>query len=175
MNPSSAEALDLIEPLRDAAHAAAPPGTTVLVGGTTSATADLRAAPGRDLRVVFPVAGMLIALVLALLLRSVVAPHLPDAGGDARLRRLPGRGGVHLPGPRRRAGVLFLLPILVYLFVVAIGTDYNILMITRLREEAETATSRATPPPSAVEHAGPSVASAGVILAGTFGSLCWPG
>jgi len=74
MNPSSGEALDLIGPLREAAHAAAPPGTTVLVGGTTSATADLRAATGRDLRVIFPVAGILIAIILALLLRSVIAP-----------------------------------------------------------------------------------------------------
>jgi RND superfamily putative drug exporter len=74
MNPSSAEALDPVGPLRDAAHAAAPPGTTVLAGGTTPATADLRQATGRDLRVIFPVAGVLIALVLALLLRSLVAP-----------------------------------------------------------------------------------------------------
>ena len=74
MNPSSAEALDLVGPLRGAAHAAAPPGTTVLVGGTSSATADLRQATGRDLLVILPVAGVLIALVLALLLRSLVAP-----------------------------------------------------------------------------------------------------
>ena len=74
MNPSSAEALDAVEPLRDAAHAAAPPGTTVLVGGTTSATADLRQATGRDLLVIFPIAGLLIAIVLGLLLRSVIAP-----------------------------------------------------------------------------------------------------
>jgi putative drug exporter of the RND superfamily len=74
MNPSSGEALDAIEPLRDAAHDAVPPGTGVLVGGTTSATADLRQATTRDLLVIFPVAGVLIALILALLLRSLVAP-----------------------------------------------------------------------------------------------------
>jgi putative drug exporter of the RND superfamily len=74
MSPSSGEALDAIEPLRDAAHDAAPPGTSVLVGGTTSATADLREATTRDLVVIFPVAGVLIALILALLLRSLVAP-----------------------------------------------------------------------------------------------------
>ena len=47
----------------------------MLVGGTTSATADLRQATGRDLLVILPVAGVLIALVLALLLRSLVAPR----------------------------------------------------------------------------------------------------
>jgi len=72
-------------------------------------------------------------------------------------------------------GVLFLLPILVYLFVVAIGTDYNILMIARLREEAAEGNDPRTAADLAVEHAGPSVVSAGVILAGTFGSLLLAG
>jgi RND superfamily putative drug exporter len=72
-------------------------------------------------------------------------------------------------------GVLFLLPILVYLFVVAIGTDYNILMIARLREEAADGNPPRKAAALAVEHAGPSVVSAGVILAGTFGSLLLAG
>jgi putative drug exporter of the RND superfamily len=175
MNPSSAEALDLVEPLRAAAHAAAPPGTEVLVGGTTSATADLRQATGRDLVVIFPVAGALIALVLALLLRSVVAPvylMLAVMGGyvaslGAAVLIFQGLGG--------EPGVLFLLPILVYLFVVAIGTDYNILMIARLREEAAAGHEPRAAADLAVEHAGPSVVSAGVILAGTFASLLLAG
>jgi putative drug exporter of the RND superfamily len=171
MNPSSAEALDLVGPLRDAAHAAAPPGTTVLVGGTTSATADLRQATGRDLRVIFPVAGVLIALILALLLRSLVAPvylMLAVMGGYAASL---GAAVFIFQGLGGEPGVLFLLPILVYLFVVAIGTDYNILMIARLREEAAAGNEPRAAADLAVEHAGPSVVSAGVILAGTFGSL----
>jgi RND superfamily putative drug exporter len=171
MNPSSAEALDLIGPLREAAHAAAPPGTTVLVGGTTSATADLRAATGRDLRVIFPVAGILIAIILALLLRSVIAPiylMLAVMGGYAASL---GAAVFIFQGLSGEPGVLFLLPILVYLFVVAIGTDYNILMIARLREEAADGNDPRQAADLAVEHAGPSVVSAGVILAGTFGSL----
>ena len=62
--------------------------------------------------------------------------------------------------------MLFLLPILVYLFVVAIGTDYNILMIARLREAAAAGNEPRAAADLAVEHAGPSVVSAGVILAG---------
>jgi uncharacterized membrane protein YdfJ with MMPL/SSD domain len=57
--------------------------------------------------------------------------------------------------------VLFLLPILVYLFVVAIGTDYNILMIARLPEEAAAGNEPRPAADLAVEHAGPSVVSAG--------------
>jgi RND superfamily putative drug exporter len=175
MNPSSAEALDLVGPLRDAAHAAAPPGTTVLVGGTTWATADLRQATGRDLRVIFPVAGLLIALILALLLRSLVAPiylMLAVMGGYAASL---GAAVFIFQGLGGEPGVLFLLPILVYLFVVAIGTDYNILMIARLREEAAAGNEPRAAADLAVEHAGPSVVSAGVILAGTFGSLLLAG
>ncbi|HEV2871420.1 MAG TPA: MMPL family transporter, partial [Actinomycetota bacterium] len=175
MNPSSAEALDLIEPLRDAAHAAAPPGPTVLVGGTTSATADLRAATGRDLRVIFPVAGILIALVLALLLRSVVAPIYLMLAVMLGYAASLGAAVFIFQGLGGEPGVLFLLPILVYLFVVAIGTDYNILMIARLREEAAGGNPPREAAALAVEHAGPSVVSAGVILAGTFGSLLLAG
>ena len=121
-----------------------------------------------------PVAGILIALVLALLLRSLVAPiYLMLA---VMLGTRPaGRGRVHLPGAGGEPGVLFLLPILVYLFVVAIGTDYNILMIARLREEAAEGNDPRTAADLAVEHAGLSVVSAGVILAGTFGSLLLAG
>jgi RND superfamily putative drug exporter len=175
MNPSSAEALDAVEPLRDAAHAAAPPGAAVLVGGTTSATADLRQATGRDLVVIFPVAGVLIALILALLLRSVIAPiylMLAVMGGYAASL---GAAVFIFQGLGGEPGVLFLLPILVYLFVVAIGTDYNILMIARLREEAAAGHDPRAAADLAVEHAGPSVVSAGVILAGTFGSLLLAG
>ena len=70
------------------------------------------------------------------------------------------------------SGLIFMLPIYIYLFVTALGTDYNILMIARLREEAREG-KRATrrPRPRRVKHAGPTIAAAGVILAGTFASL----
>src|SRR4029450_5361780 len=97
---------------------------------------DPSSAEALDLVVIFPVAGVLIALVLALLLRSLVAPiylMLAVMGGYAASL---GAAVFIFLGWGGEPGVLFLLPILVYLFVVAIGTDYNILMIARLREEA---------------------------------------
>jgi len=174
MDPSSAEALDTTEPLRDAARAAAPPGTTVLVGGTTSATFDLRHATNRDLVVILPVAGVLIALILALLLRSLIAPIYLMLAVMLGYAASLGATVLIFQGIGDEPGVLFLLPILVYLFVVAIGTDYNILMIARLREEAREGNDPRAAADLAVEH-GPSVVSAGVILAGTFASLLLAG
>jgi len=70
---------------------------------------------------------------------------------------------------------MFLLPVFVYLFVVAIGTDYNILMISRLREEARAGRTPREAAGQAIRHAGPTVASAGAILAGTFASMMLAG
>ena len=65
----------------------------------------------------------------------------------------------------------FTIPIVLYLFVTAIGTDYNILMTARLREELGDGRTPRQAAALAVEHAGPSVAAAAVILAGTFAAL----
>jgi RND superfamily putative drug exporter len=62
-----------------------------------------------------------------------------------------------------------------YLFVVALGTDYNILMISRLREEARAGKSPREAATLALAHAGPAIGAAGLILAGTFGSLTLAG
>ena len=72
-------------------------------------------------------------------------------------------------------GLIFMLPIIMYLFVVALGTDYNILMVARLREEAREGLSPRDAAAMAVRYAGPTVAAAGVILAGTFASLMLAG
>ena len=100
---SDAAVADVKGPIRDAAHDAAPDGTEAYVGGTASVFADLQEAMARDYSVVFPVAALVIMLILALLLRSLVAPHLPDGRGRPRLRRDPGCDGDRLPAhPGRR-------------------------------------------------------------------------
>jgi len=68
-----------------------------------------------------------------------------------------------------------MLPVIMYMFVVALGTDYNILMITRLREEARAGRSPREAAAEAVRHAGPTIAAAGLILAGSFASLMLAG
>ncbi|WP_121256850.1 MMPL family transporter [Nocardioides ferulae] len=171
-DPASDEALrDVKGPIRDAAHDAAPDGTEALVGGTPSVFADLQDAMARDYSIVFPVAAVIIMLILALLLRSLVAPwYLMAAVGLGFAATLGATVIVfqHLMG---EAGLIFMLPIYIYLFVTALGTDYNILMIARLREEARDGKNPRDAAAQAVKHAGPTIVAAGVILAGTFASL----
>lgn len=175
-SPYANASLDLVDgALRDVAHSAAPDGSTAYVGGLTSAFADIRDANTRDLWVIFPVAGVLIAIVLGLLLRSVVAPIYLMLAVVLGFFATMGATVIAFQGIGDRPGVSFMLPMLVYLFVVAIGTDYNILMIARLREEAKRGHDPRTAADLAVEHGGPSVGAAGVILAGTFASMMLAG
>ncbi len=174
-SPYTNKALDTIDPLRDAADRAAPAGTDVLVGGATAAFTDVREATNHDMKVIFPVAGLLIALILGLLLRSVVAPWYLMLAVVLGYAATLGATVFVFQMMLDHAGVMFMLPIMIYMFVVAIGTDYNILMVARLREEAKEGNEPRQAAALAVEHAGPSVAAAGVILAGTFASLMFAG
>jgi RND superfamily putative drug exporter len=73
------------------------------------------------------------------------------------------------------SGLSFILPIFMYLFVVALGTDYNILVISRLREEARSGRNPHEAAALAVRNAGPTIGAAGLILAGSFASLTLAG
>ncbi|MGC4819219.1 MMPL family transporter [Micromonospora sp. DT63] len=171
-NPVSNEAITLVrEDLRGAVHASAPPGTRALVGGTTAIFADINSANNRDLSVILPVAAGLIALILALLLRSLVAPIYLVIAVLLNFAATLGATVYLFQGLQGEPGVTFQLPIILYLFVVAIGTDYNILMIARLREEAREGSEPHEAAAIGVQHAGPTVAAAGLILAGTFAVL----
>jgi putative drug exporter of the RND superfamily len=175
-SPYSNESLELAGgELRDIAHEAAPPGTEAFVGGLSSIFADVKNANDRDLRVIFPVAGLLIAVILALLLRSLVAPLYLIVAVVLGFFATLGATVIAFQGIGGRPGLSFTLPIILYLFVVAIGTDYNILMIARLREEARLGHDPRTAADLAVEHGGPSVGAAGLILAGTFASMLLAG
>jgi RND superfamily putative drug exporter len=171
-NPVSNEAISLVrDHLRGDLHAAAPPGTRVLVGGTTAIFADINSANNRDLSVILPVAAVLIAVILALLLRSLVSPLYLVVAVLLNFAATLGSAVYLFQGAAGHPGVTFQLPIVLYLFVLAIGTDYNILMIARLREEARSGEEPRRAAALGVGHAGPSVAAAGLILAGTFAAL----
>ena len=174
-NPYSNEALDAVEgPIRDAAHGSGA-GEEILVGGQTSSSVDIRDATNRDYGVVFPAAAIAIGLLLAWLLRSLVAPlYLLGAvmlGFSATLGVTVGA----FQGIFGEAGLKSTLPVIVYLFVVAVGTDYSILMAARLREERRAGNPPRLATALGVEHAGPAIAAAGIILAGTFTSLLLTG
>ncbi len=137
-NPQSTAAVNLVKnQLRPAVHAAAPPGTAALVGGTTAVFADIQRAVNHDYAVVFPVAALIILVILGLLLRSVVAPWYLLASVVLGFGATLGASVLVFQVAGGQPGLVFLLPVYMYLFVVALGTDYNILMIARLREEAK--------------------------------------
>ena len=174
-SPYSTEALNVVNNIKTLAHGAAHSGETVLVGGQTMAFADLRAAATRDYRVVFPIAALLILLILAVLLRSIVAPLYLLAGVWLGFGATLGAAVIAFQGIKGDVGTMFMMPMICYVFVVALGSDYNILLTTRLREEIVEGASPHDAAAMAVQHAGPTVAAAGIILAGTFASLMLSG
>ncbi|WP_327382464.1 MMPL family transporter [Streptomyces sp. NBC_01207] len=170
--PASEKAIALVSgDLRDTAHRAAPDGTKAIVGGTTAVLADIEVAVEHDYKLVFPVAGLAIMIILGLLLRSVVAPLYLMISVGLGFAATLGATVWLFQGAKGESGLLFMLPVIVYLFVVAIGTDYNILMVARLREEVRRGTSPREAVKQAVAQSAPTIGSAAVILAGTFGVL----
>ncbi|MFJ1752680.1 MMPL family transporter [Kitasatospora sp. NPDC088134] len=172
---ASNAAIDTITELRTVSHGAAPAGTEALVGGTSSVYKDINLAMAHDYKLVFPVAGLLIMLILGLQLRSVVAPWYLMASVGLGFAATLGATTLAFLKIGTQPGLMFMLPIFIYLFVVAIGTDYNILIIARLREEAREGRNPREAAEEAVRHAGPTVAAAGFILAASFATFMLAG
>lgn len=171
-DPYSSKAIgEVAGPIRDAAHSINSDTTQVYVGGATAAFADVEAVTNRDLRVIFPIAAAFIFVILIVLLRSLLAPILlllcVSLGYVATL----GATTLIFQTIGGDSGLISFIPLFLYIFVVAIGTDYNILTITRLREEIREGNNPRLAADLTVEHSSATVVSAGTILAATFGSL----
>jgi RND superfamily putative drug exporter len=144
------------------------------VAGQAAALYDVSSASNHDLVRIVPVAIVAIALLLALVLRSLVAPlYLIVSVALSYLAAL-GVATIVFIDIGGSGGLTFILPFLMFIFLLALGEDYNILVMTRIREEAHVrplgeAVVRA------VGRTGPTVSSAGVVLAGTFGVLAITG
>jgi RND superfamily putative drug exporter len=170
--PISAKAMDLASgPLRDAAHRAAPEGSTAMVAGTSATFADVSNAIDRDMHVIFPVAALLILLILAITLRSVVAPLYLLAAVALEFGATLGAATLVFQQLGDASGVGFILPLVLFLFVVALGTDYNILISARLREEMLAGAPVREAVARAVRNVAPAVGAAGLVLATSFGTL----
>ncbi|MEV5606740.1 MMPL family transporter [Streptomyces sp. NPDC052225] len=174
--PASDAAMNTVrDALRPAAHADAPDGTQAVVGGITAVYVDINKAVDRDYSVVFPVAALCIMVILGLLLRSLVAPWYLMVSVALGFGATLGATSFLFTQIGSQPGLMFMLPVIMYLFVVALGTDYNILMVSRLREEARAGRTPHEAAGTAVRHSGPTIGSAGVILAGTFATLMLAG
>jgi putative drug exporter of the RND superfamily len=138
------------------------------VAGQDASAHDILGASTASLEVVIPVVLVLILFLLGLLLRSLVAPwYLAATVGLSYLASLGFAMTVfvHLG---HSGGLIFVLPLLMFVFSMALGEDYNILVMTRIREEAHHAPSLRAALAQAVGLTGSTVTSAGLILAGTF-------
>ncbi|MER5349076.1 MMPL family transporter [Kitasatospora sp. NPDC002551] len=171
-DPQSARARELASgPVRAAVAAHTPAGTSAHVGGTAAVFADVSAAVDHDLTIVFPVAAVLIALILLLLLRSVLAPVVLMLSVGLGFAATLGAATLLFQHVLDEPGVSFTLPLVLFLFVVALGTDYNILITDRIREEMHRPGPARAAVARAVRHTTPAVATAGLVLAGSFASL----
>ena len=169
-------AINAIPSLRAAlAAAAAKAGATDSgVAGVDAVAYDINHASATDLFLVVPVVLIAIAILLAILLRSLVAPLYLIA--TVALSYLASLGFasfvfIRLAGD---AGLNFVIPILLFIFAMALGEDYNILLMTRVREEARKSLLHEALV-LAVGRTGGTISSAGVILAGTFTVLAIAG
>ncbi|MYU22962.1 MMPL family transporter [Streptomyces sp. SID8352] len=166
------KARDLVSgPVRDTVAAHTPDGTEAHVGGTAAIFADISTAVDHDLRIVFPVAAALISLILLLLLRSLLAPAVLMIAVGMCFAATLGASALFFQHLGGEPGVNFVLPLVLFLFVVALGTDYNILISDRVREEMARPGPARAAVARAVRHTAPAIATAGVVLAASFGSL----
>ncbi|RSS58714.1 MMPL family transporter [Streptomyces sp. WAC01280] len=171
-DPQSQKARDLVTgPVRATVAQHTPAGAEAHVGGTAAIFADISTAVSGDLKLVFPLAAALVALILLVLLRSVLAPVVLMLSVGLGFAATLGASALVFQHVRGEAGVNFTLPLVLFLFVVALGTDYNILMGDRIREEMERPGPARSAVARAVRHTAPAIATAGLVLAGSFGSL----
>ncbi|PWW21923.1 RND superfamily putative drug exporter [Geodermatophilus normandii] len=165
--PDSTEAIDVVQDLRTRLDAADP---GALVGGDTASNLDARETAARDLRVIVPSVLVVITVVLALLLRALVAPLLLVAtvvlsvGATVGVAALLFEDVFGFPGSD--PGIL----LIGFVFLVALGIDYNIFLMTRAREESQRHGTR-DGVLRALAVTGGVITSAGLVLAATFGAL----
>jgi RND superfamily putative drug exporter len=169
-DPFEAAALERVAILRDAVHGAAPDGVRVLVGDGTAVQADFNDAAARDLRLIVPLALLVIFVILAVLLQALVAPVLLIASVIVSFLGTLGLSVAFFIYVIGDTGVDNSLPTYAFIFLVALGIDYTIFLMSRVREEARHHGTREGTL-RALAATGPVITSAGIILAGTFAVL----
>jgi putative drug exporter of the RND superfamily len=164
-DPYSTAAFDGIPPLRRAVQGAG--GGAVTVGGPTAEEYDLRQASTRDTRLLVPLILIVVLVILVVLLRALVLPLLLIATVIVTYLAAVGVSALLFDLVFGFPGTDPSFPLLAFLFLVALGVDYNIFLTARIREDTPRhGTHEATLRGLAVT--GGVITSAGVVLAGTF-------
>ena len=171
--PSTSTAAASAMPAVRAAAAAA--GTAVGatatgVAGYAAVAADVGGLSMHDLLRIIPIVMLVLGILLGIVLRSLVAPLYLVASVALSYLASLGFAVLVFVVIGGQDGINFVLPFFMFIFIMALGQDYNILVMTRIREEAHFAPLK-TAVRHAVEATGTTVTSAGLILAGTFGVL----
>ncbi|MGZ5311073.1 MAG: MMPL family transporter [Solirubrobacterales bacterium] len=168
-DPYTVDALNVVPDIR-AGVADPGPGLTALVGGGSAISYDFDQATESDLRLIAPLALLVIAIILAILLRSLVAPVLLIASVVLSFLATLGISMLIIRYVVGDAGVDASIPTFAFIFLVALGIDYTIFLMARVREEARSVGTREGML-KAITATGPVITSAGIILAGTFSVL----
>lgn len=137
------------------------------VAGEAAAVYDINTTANNDLALIIPVAIVAIGLLLALVLRSLIAPIYLILSVVLSYLAALGVATIVFIDLAGNSGIIFILPFLMFVFLLALGEDYNILVMTRIREEAKRMPLREAVV-KAIARTGPTVTSAGLILGGTF-------
>jgi RND superfamily putative drug exporter len=170
-DPFSPKALDRTEEVRDLMAASVPRYVLhVLVGEGSAERLDARIAQSRDTKVIVPFVLLVVLTTLILLLRALVAPLFLLATVVLSYAATLGLTVAIFKFVFGQDGFHSAMPLIIFIFLVALGSDYNIFLMSRVREEATRFGTREGTV-NAVAATGPVITSAGLILAGTFAVL----
>jgi putative drug exporter of the RND superfamily len=164
-SPAAAATIDR---LRDAVHAV--PDADAMVGGSTAINLDLQRAAKHDRNLIVPIVLVVVLLILMLLLRAVVAPLILIGTVVLSFAAALGASAVIFDKILGFDGADSSLPLFVFVFLVALGIDYNIFLMTRVHEEAKRYGTRRGAL-IGLAATGGVITSAGAVLAGTFAVL----
>jgi putative drug exporter of the RND superfamily len=166
--PDSQAAYNTIDRVRAAVHGV--PGANGLVGGNTAINLDIKRASAHDRAVIIPFILVVVFLILALLLRALIAPLMLIATVVLSFAAALGVSALVFDHVFNFGGADTSFPLFVFVFLVALGIDYNIFLMTRVREEAGKHGPRRGAL-TGLAATGGVITSAGAVLAGTFAAL----
>ncbi|GAA2765998.1 MMPL family transporter [Streptomyces paradoxus] len=167
--PADSEAAkQTVERVRDAVHAV--PDADAKVGGGTAALLDMDKATTHDNVLIIPLVLVVVLLILCVLLRALTAPLLLIGTVILSFTAALGISALAFRYVFDYAGEATDFPLFVFVFLVALGIDYNIFLTTRIREEAVRQGTRAGVV-TGLAATGAVITSAGLVLAGTFAAL----
>jgi len=166
--PDSQAAYNTIDRVRAAVHAV--PGARALVGGQSAVNLDVARASDHDRTLLLPLILAVVLVILAILLRALVAPLILTATVVLSFAAALGVSAFFFTHVFGFGAADNSFPLLVYVFLVALGIDYNIFLMTRVREEARQRDARHGAI-TGLAATGGVITSAGFVLAGTFAAL----